>query len=132
MASQLCKNCAHFTNSGECKRFKYNDLVTGATRYHNAYTARYTQSMCGKQAVHYIEPCHEPYEIVKHVDALSAISRTNPSITDEKVGDVVVPIIICSAEGCNVVYNSGGFDDSHDIVYMGMEYADEVELNDVY
>lgn len=115
--SMLCKNCAYFSPQGECRRFKYNDLVTGTTRFHNAYTARYTSYMCGEKAKHYVEPEKESYTILKNPDGVSGL---------------VTPVIMCSPEGCSVVLNSGGFDDYQEIVYMGMEYDDNVEINDVY
>lgn len=129
MATRYCKNCIHFTPNNECMRFKCNDLVYGTVKYQNVRVARYTPSLCGERALHYKERPQISYERV-----MNTYSHDNSGQNTDKLTGIVTPVIVCSAEGCSIVYNSGGFDDNEEVVYMGMEYDNDhtTTLNDVY
>lgn len=129
MALRYCKNCIHFTSNNECMRFRYNDLVFGIVKYEDARVARYTTSMCGEKAFHYKERPHVSYERVMSTSLDSFVYEKSDTL---RTG-LITPVIVCSAEGCSIVYNSGGFDENDEVVYMGMEYDNEhTTMNDVY
>lgn len=109
----LCKNCVYFTPRGECKMFKYVDLVTGNTHYQSAHKSRYSDTMCTKNATKYVP----------------------------KKDAVTTHTIICSPEGCGVVitnitsYNLNSTYISYDaIVHNSYDDGDLYRdpANDVY
>lgn len=108
MVQVICRNCAHYTPRGECKMFRYVDLVTGVQRYHSAHKARYSDNMCTKEGHKYVP----------------------------KKEAITTHTIVCSPEGCGVVItNVTSIETKQDLLsYDGIVYnsCDDDRVNDVY
>jgi hypothetical protein len=90
----ICKNCVHYTLRGECKVFKYIDLVTGNNKNYSAYQARYSTDMCTRDGYYY-----KTKERTKDIPL--NIDKTHSHV------------IICSTEGgCGVIANPNYIDNS--------------------
>lgn len=112
-SSVLCKNCVHYTPRGECRLFKYTDLISGKQRSYSAYQARYSHEMCTRSGQYFKArdcPLDSADETQSHV-------------------------IICSPEGgCGVIANPK----YNNMFVSGTKYDaflnsdDEYDSNDVY
>lgn len=108
MANQLlCKNCVNYTPRGECKMFKYVDLVTGNSHYQSAHKARYSDIMCTKDGTYFVP----------------------------KKDDVTTHTIICSPEGgcCVVITNIKSYNqNTNSISYDAIVYDNSYDDGDLY
>lgn len=99
MTYPLCKDCRLFTSAGNCRKFRYTDVVHGGVKNYNAYVARMAENLCSLNGKHFI-----PKEPV-----------VNSS-----------PMIMCSGEGCGVIVDIDLVDMMDNTrTYLGMSSSDD-------
>ena len=91
MPPLLCKDCKYFSQRGSiCQKYRFQDVVHGGVKNYNAYYVRQNEKMCAPQG----------RDFERAPKGASSLERES---------QVSSPIIVCSAEGCVVVYGNNIF-----------------------